>query len=334
MRSTQPIGGFFELEIPRPTNPFRKDAIALATGRSCLQAILKYQQPARCFVPHYTCNATLAPFLELGIELVFYELDSSLCPQKTPRLNDGELFLLTNYWGLQRALAASLSRRYRDRLVVDDTHDFFSSGHYPESWSFTSARKYFGIPDGAFLQPPIHVRPADVVPEDTETFQAISLQHLMNRKRGLQSQAFHEYQDYEKSLPTSLCRMSNYSRLMLSLIDMKSAKRKRQQNFAMLAESLNESNRITLSPAADSSPFVYPYLPQEPIAKRLFHEERIFVPTLWPDVIQRDSLTCSVALDYAHNLIPLPVDHRYGAAEMNRMIDVTKKLQIGEECIS
>ena len=62
------------------------------------------------------------------------------------------------------------------------------------------------------------------------------------------------------------------------------------------------------------------------MAKGEYHREQIFVPTYWPDVLQRRGVGCEVSLNFAKNLIPFPIDHRYGAVEMQRIVDVTNRL--------
>ncbi|MGI9517089.1 MAG: hypothetical protein ACR2NP_08595, partial [Pirellulaceae bacterium] len=326
-REPKPIGGFFELEIPPVHEPVHDNAIALSTGRSCLLAALEYQRPRSCYVPHYTCDATLLPFWQLGIETPFYELDSQLRPVKTPELAEDECFLITNYWGLQRELASTYSEQFGSRLIVDDTHDYYSFGHYPKSWSFTSARKYFGVPDGAFLYIPAGVEHDQVVGDNVNSFQSISLEHSVNRLLGRQEQAFVQYQAYEKSLPCALDRISDYSWAILSSLDLTATSARRRANFDWLAEQLGTINALEIDSSGELTPFVYPLLPRTPMGKKSFHEQRIFVPTLWPDVLQRPNVTCKAAIEYTQNLIPLPVDHRYGEEDMQRIVDVTLSVE-------
>lgn len=324
---SDPIGGFFEIEIPPIVNPVHPEAIALSTGRSCLCAVLQYANPKRCFVPHFTCDATLDPFKTFNVEIQFYELDSSLRPVGLTANEDSDFLLLTNYWGLQRNLMAEYSESWGSRLIVDDTHDFHSYHRYPKSWSFTSARKYFGVPDGAFLYVPDEVEKQNVVSPSTERFSEISLQHSVHRNQGHQAQAFGEYQAYEKSLPCELLRISKYAESILSHLDLESAFHRRRQNFNFLAEALNDSNSLRMNFESASFPFVYPYLPTTPIPRKGYHDQQIFVPTLWPDVLTRGNVTCQTAVQLTENLIPIPIDHRYSSMDMQRIVEVTRTLE-------
>ena len=322
----KPIGGFFELELSHGALPHHAGALALSTGRSCLCAILDFEKPKRCFMPHFTCNATLDPFLQRGIQLEFYGLAADFSPSSLPELEEGDCFLFTNYWGIQRELASVLSERYGSRLIVDDTHDFHAQARYPKSWSFTSARKYFGVPDGAFLYLPVGTEELEVLPEETPAFEDISTLHSARRSLGRQAEAFAAYQAYEKSLPCELLRISSYSSAVLASLDIDAAFAKRRANFDFLARALGPHNTLDLPDSPELTPFAYPFLPSNPVDKTNYYREQIFVPTYWPDVTARDGVDCEVALRCTKELIPFPIDHRYGQAEMQRMIDVTHRI--------
>src|SRR5690606_31516894 len=160
--------------------------------------------PTLVHVPFHTCDATLEPFKRMGVETKFYGLKEDLEPASLPDLQAGEYFLWTNYYGLCGPLTERLKLHYGDRLILDDTHDFFHGAH-PGHWSFTSARKYFGVPDGAYLFPP------DPIEVDAPRNMEISLDHGMLRAMGLQAEAFAAYQRYEASLPCSVQRISTVS---------------------------------------------------------------------------------------------------------------------------
>lgn len=332
MATETTIGGFFELELPDVQLSIHQDAIALSTGRSCLEAILRYMKPKRCFLPHYTCQATIDPFEKLGIDVVFYGITDrfeTCLPREISGLrnNRNEMLLVTNHWGLQRDRMRELAGEYGDQLMVDNTHDFFFDG-LKESWSFTSARKYFGIPDGAFLFVPETHDDATVVPESVARFSNISLQHSIGRMLGDQAFAFKAYQEYEGKFECRIERISKYSAMVLSLIDFELVAQTRRQNFALLEKELANRNDLELSCTKDSIPFVYPFLPQCHLAKEELYKKNIFPPVYWPDILSRKNVTCANTINFCHELIPLPIDHRYGESEMNRIIEVLNELEV------
>jgi hypothetical protein len=65
----------------------------------------------------------------------------------------------------------------------------------------------------------------------------------------------------------------------------------------------------------------YPFLPPAAVNRRTLVEAGLFVPALWPDVSARDGARFDWERDIAARLLPLPVDHRYTAADMEMMAD-------------
>jgi len=325
-RKETPLGGFFELELPLGEHYIHKDAIALSTGRSCLCAILNYLRPKRCLLPFYSCDAVVDPFRKFGVDVEFYEITDTMAPARYPELGPDDCLLYVNYFGLKRDEAERLLPLYGARLIIDDTHDFFFEGGYRNAWSFTSARKYFGVPDGAYLSIPQGVKAADVVPEETPVFVDISLQHGLKRLLGRQQEAFELFQEYEARLPCELYRISKYSRCILSHIDFAQARTTRRKNFETLAKALDGMNCLNATLPDQAIPFAYPFLPAHAIERKRFFERKIYIPTLWPELLQTDVSGFLVSRRLAKDLLPLPVDHRYGTSDMMRVISATNEI--------
>ena len=306
------IGGFFELEpVSGDGADMHASALALHNGRACLMVMLSDLSPRRVWVPHYTCDATLQPFRETGCDMRFYAIGDRFEPLDIPPLQEGEYLLYTNYFGLCERAIDDLKAKLGDRLLVDDTHAFFR-GRREGLWSFTSARKYFGVPDGAYLYAP---KPLALTPQ---AFEAISTEHLRLRQEGRQAEAFAAYQRYERSLDTRVFGISDFSRERLSHIDYAAVAAARRHNFMHLDQALSASNRLKL-PLEASVPFCYPYLPVAPVAHARLYERGIYPPKLWADMLERDVPAWEREL--AETLLPLPVDHRYGTDAMDAIVD-------------
>lgn len=305
------IGGFFELEPEGAgQSEIHASARAMHTGRACLMVMLSVLSPRRVFVPHYTCDATLEPFREQQVETVFYAVDSNLLPIGLPALQDGEYLLYTNYFGLCEKQAEQLASRFGAQLLVDDTHAFFR-GRREGLWSFTSARKYFGVPDGAYLYAPV------LLPGKPPAFEDISLLHLQLRREGRQAEAFAAFQQYERSLDTRVFGISTYSCQRLSWVDYPAVAEVRRHNYKYLHRALASTNRLNFA-LEESVPFCYPYLPRIPIPHQQLYGQQIYPPKLWADVLNRYAPAWEQEL--VETLLPLPVDHRYGDDTMQTIL--------------
>lgn len=311
--NTHHIGGFFELE---PMGSIRQNvhasATPLHTGRACISLFLKLAKPQHVYTPHYTCDSSLTPFISNDISTTPYEIDDTLFPIYLPRLNKNEFFYYINYFGLCDENIRRLNERYGKQLIVDDTHAFFK-GKRDGLWSFTSARKHFGIPDGAYLYSPIPIG------DNFETFNKASVKHLILRKNGKQSTAFSLYQAYEKSLDTSIYSISRTSQKILSSVNLEECANTRKTNFEILHQYLFSTNALNISFMLQHCvPYCYPYLPSIDITHKQLHSKNIYAPKLWTDVEIRGAPQWECSL--SRHLLPLPIDHRYGANCMQRII--------------
>jgi hypothetical protein len=312
------IGGFFELELPHGGGRPHPRALALSTGRACLMVTLRNLRPRRVHVPFYTCDATLAPFAHLGIETRSYALEETLFPTDLPALGTDEYLLWTDYFGICAGHTQRLKELLGEHLLIDDTHNFFREGHQGH-WSFTSARKYFGVPDGAFLYAP---RPVSL---DATQFTGISLTHGLLSRLGRFDEAFAAYQTYERSLDCSVHRISEVSEGLLRGVDMAQVAVARHENFTFLHAALGPHNQLRLN-NAEQVPFCYPYLPPTLVERSVLHARGFFIPCLWPEVDRRTETGFDFERRFSVQLLPLPVDHRYTPVDLSRLVEYLLEL--------
>jgi hypothetical protein len=313
----KPIGGFFELELPHAGADPHPNAIALSTGRACLMVMLEHLKPGLVHVPFHTCDATLEPFRRSGIDTRFYAIKEDLSPASLPELAPGEYFLWTDYYGVCGGITERLKRHYGDRLLIDDTHAFYRGGHAGH-WSFTSARKYFGVPDGAYLFAPVPVK------VDAARMEAISLEHGLLRLAGRQEEAYRAYVAYERSLTSDVNRISRVSEGLLRGVDHRGVQVARRRNFDYLHAELGALNTLRMDIDAKAVPFCYPYLPVVPVDRPAMYARELFAPRLWPDALERDVPGYAFEKRLSTELLPLPIDHRYSSDDLRRFVEHLK----------
>lgn len=105
------IGGYFSLELTQGGS-YHSNAIALNTGRNCLEFILRCRGYRKVFIPYYTCEAVMEPFHKLGVSFVFYHIDKHLEIADNISLSEDEAVLYTNYFGLKQTYVERLARQY------------------------------------------------------------------------------------------------------------------------------------------------------------------------------------------------------------------------------
>lgn len=322
----KPIGGYIEWELPHIGHSYHPAALALSTGRAALRLALKVLQPVKCYLPFYTCDSLIDPVLAQGIPFEFYELDHRLDPGNLPVLKQKEYFILVNYYGLRTATVEKLAANYGKQLIIDATHDFFNN-RYHGHWAFTSARKYFGVPDGAYLYKPDEVTFSEEFPR----FTGASVHHLFNRRFGDPELAYRQYLEYEESLDTEVRAVSEVSEKWLNTIDYAMVIDRRRENFYWLHEQLRPYNTLPIEFSDQDVPFRYPFLPEKPIAKAALMEAKLFIPSFWSDVPAREIPGYDWEKKLANELLPLPNDHRYRPSDLKRLTDfIIKNIQGNE----
>lgn len=317
----KPIGGFFELETrlsPRRT-PVAPGALALSTGRACLALLLQHLRPRRVWLPFHCCGIVSQVARRFVPEPIVYAIDERFEIATPIDPAPGDLLIYLNYFGLKGAYARGLAARWQDRLVVDQSQAFFE-GPVDGAWSFNSARKFFGVPDGAFCHGPALPETGPIPPADG----AIRLGHLLSRLAGRQEKAFGEFQAYEASIPDQILAISRFSREWLSRIDLADAAARRRDNFRFLETALGNRNRAGLTLEGDAVPFAYPLLPPAPLDRGILQRQGIFVPTLWPEVATSRESRFSWERRAARNLLPLPLDHRCDREDLRRVVEVVR----------
>src|SRR5690554_1550706 len=143
------IGGFFGLEL-RKGEEFHKDALKLNTGRNAFEYIIIAKEYSKAYIPYYTCESILEPLKKHTIQYEFYGIDNDFYPIfDFNRVKRDECFLYTDYFGINKRKVKGIIKMCPN-LIVDNSQAFFAKP-FPGIDTFYSPRKYFGVPDGAYL---------------------------------------------------------------------------------------------------------------------------------------------------------------------------------------
>lgn len=313
----EPIGGYFELELSKGVH-YHKEAVKLNTARNCFEYVLRVHHYSKVFIPYYTCEVMLEPIKKLGINYEFYHINELLEPVSFPKLSRTEAFLYTNYFGLKQGCVKLLAKKYGNHLIVDNAQAFFARPIEGID-TFYSARKFFGVADGAYLYTDRQL--------EMDLDYDVSCDRMSHLLKRIDLGAEVGYQDF-RNHDDSLCNqdiklMSKLTETILSGIDYESVKRQRRENYVFLDNSLTDSNLIHLDLEADSVPMVFPYLTNDVLLKQRLIENKVFVATYWPNV-RGWTTEEMLERDLTERLLPLPIDQRCGADEMKEITKIIK----------
>ncbi|QEM10969.1 hypothetical protein [Mucilaginibacter rubeus] len=315
--AVKPIGGYLELELPKG-NEYYPDLVHLNTGRNALEYILLQKKYHKIYIPYFTCDVILEPIVKLDIQYQFYHVDKQLDPIIDFEIESDASFLYTNYFGIKLEKIVELSHKIKN-LIVDNSQAFFSEP-LPGVDTFYSCRKFFGVPDGAYLS--IKRKLAKKFPVDNSTHR---FSHLIKSiDSGIES-GYSDYVNNNKDLENNEIRsMSLLTRKMLSSINYNECVFVRQRNFNFLHKHLAEYNLLKFDATDEHTvPMVYPFLTNDKHLKVHLIQKRIYVATYWPNVFKWTKKNTTENF-LAQCLVPLPIDQRYDLQDMFNMLNILR----------
>jgi len=315
------IGGYFELEL-RDGKEYHPDAIHLNTGSNAFEAVLRERKVAKVFLPYYSCDALLRPLNQLAIKYEFYSIDENLEPIfDYSSINENEAFLAINYFGLKDKLLKKLGDMVPN-LIVDNAQSFFSPPIHGID-TFYSVRKFFGVPDGAYLYT---ITPLDNDLETDISFARVD--HLLRRIENGPDDGYSYFKENEAKLRhTQVRKMSNLTNRLLMNIDYEEVARRRRDNFQILHDALASYNQFTPHWDGVQVPMVYPFLSRWSGMREKLIEQKIYIAQYWKNVFEFADAS-SLEYHLAKDLLPLPIDQRYKSNDMKTIIDqITRIIQ-------
>lgn len=311
---SNPIGGFFELELSVGEH-FHPTALRLNTARNCFAYILQNRKPKKIHIPYYGCDVMLDVINKLDIETIFYDIDDNLDPVEDVELEDDELYLYVNYFGLKTSTSKRLAGLYKNNLILDNAQAFFEKP-IPEIDTVYSPRKFFGVPDGGYVYTSTQ---SDSGMESDKSWSRGS--HLLKRIDEGPQNAYEDYRSAEEELKNKpILRMSHLTEKILESIDYINAKKKRINNYLYLESILKDTNEIKIPLTGDAVPMVYPYKTTDNTLRARLITNEIFVATYWPDIpVNIETIR---ARETARDIIPLPIDQRYDINDLKRIGEI------------
>jgi hypothetical protein len=306
----KPIGGYPELGLNN-FNGYHNEALHLNTGRNCLEYILRANGYKKIYLPFYICEVILEPINKLDIEFDYYQIDANLDPVFASTLKEDEVLLYVNYFGVKKKTVEKLAGEFKN-LIIDNTHDFFGSPLNGID-TFYSVRKFFGVPDGAYLYTKNIL--SDTFEQD---FSYNRMEHLLYQIDKGTEEGYQLFRKNELLLNRQPIRkMSQLTKALLGNINFEKVKEQRRDNFLLLHEKLGDINEFKIEPDDIDSPFVYPFLCEKgKEIKERAADKKIYLDTYWDSVLKKVNRN-SIEARLSNDLLPLPVSQMYSYMEID-----------------
>lgn len=303
------IGGYIEIDT-YTGEMLHDEGIKLNCGRNALAYIIKAKNIKKLWMPKFMCDSCDKVLSDNQVDVEYYSIGLDFKP--IIKEWDGWLYVVNFYGQLSNEYLTSLG----DRIIVDNAQAYFQEPISGVDTLYT-CRKFFGVADGAILYTNKFIE----VEEQDESFERMHF--LLGRYERSASEFYAEYVEnnhFFRNEPIKM--MSKLTENLLHGIDYKSVAKRRQENFEFLNTEFSGINELKMKSVYGA--FMYPLLVQNgAVLRRKLQKEKIYIPTLWPNVLEKcpeDSLE----YHYAADILPIPVDQRYGIEDMKYLMGVIK----------
>lgn len=304
----QEIGGYIELDQYRG-NMLYEDALKLNCGRNALEYLIRTKNIKKMYIPKFMCNSNDEVLKKMNIECYYFSIDTCFKPLIKKREDDEWLYLVNYYGQLSNEYIKSLGKN----IIVDNAQAYFQEPIKGYDTVY-ACRKFFGVPDGAIVYTDGLLNGL----ERDESYKRMNF--LLGRYERTASEFYNEYvENNESFFGEELKLMSKLTENLLHALDYDFIKEKRTENFLFLQKSFEKINKLHL--VLPQGAFMYPlYIDNGAEIRKKLQKKNIFIPTLWPDVFN----ICDekeLEYDLANNILPIPVDQRYGISEMKYIVE-------------
>src|SRR5665648_562646 len=187
------IGGYFGLEQLIKKELY-SNLISLNTARNALLYLIKAKKINKIFIPYYLCNSVSDVLISNKIDFEYYNIDAMFNPIFEKELKENEYLYIVNYFGqINNKKISSLKHKHR-RIIIDNTQAFFQT---PLDGIDTiySCRKFFGVPDGAYLSTDKRLSEELEIDISRER-----MTHILGRYEGVASDYYSHFRKNDTSL--------------------------------------------------------------------------------------------------------------------------------------
>lgn len=311
------IGGYIELD--NYTLPMlHDDAIALNCGRNALAYIIRAKKIKKIYIPKFLCASVPNVCKKEGIKIEYYSIDEKFLPRDLIVAEDAWLYIVNYYGQINNEMIELLKNQY-NRIIVDNSQAYFQMPVCGVDTLYT-CRKYFGVPDGAFLYTDKEIEELLKLDQSYER-----MGYLLGRYERTANEFYSDYVAANRMFADEpIKKMSKLTRNLLHGIDYQVVADTRTQNFEYLRAGLDHINKLSVQ--STKGAFMYPlYVDNGPELRLRLQEKKIYIPTLWPDVFDVCQAN-ELEYDMAKNILPLPIDQRYSILDMAYLVETLMEI--------
>lgn len=333
------IGGEFDIDISCVANTVSFANRSLySSGRAALYNILKHIEEkgtrTTLMLPDYLCESILDAVREFDFKILFYSLNKDLSIDEhdfNSKYVHSSAVLLINYFGCMDCKNQIAYIRDKDSnalIIQDNVQGFYAMYQNTDAdYYFTSFRKSFAVPDGAWA-----ISASSELPQvkDKNTFAEYKiaagiLKHL-STNGGIEDQQyldlFSRGENYINDNYTST--ISNLTLNLMPAFDISAIAEIRKKNSAYIIKGLKKLGiEPIVKPSEDQVPLFVPLrIENRNEVRSALFAENIFCPVHWP---MPHGYDLARGKELAHMELSLIIDQRYDENDMARILKVLEK---------
>ena len=330
--SVREIGSeFWDVPTAKIKNSvFGADLSWYLSGRSALSAIIediaRAKKIRRVLLPSWCCESMIAPFVDVGADIMFYGVLLSDCKIAIdyPQNTEADVVVVMDYFGYS---IDAFIPNYDSVIIRDITHSVFSREYNDADYYFGSLRKWAGFYTGGFARKQNGNLPKATVAD--ERYISLRKRAMSMKKEYIECRS--DVKDYLDvfSQAESLLDKTHYV-FAADADDVKRAeyfdvdyiKRKRRDNAQALLSRLGELSLFALNDG-DCPLFVPIALSNRDEVRAELISHSVYCPCHW-GLSELHALSRAEKRIYECEL-SLVCDHRYGINDMNRICDIVER---------
>jgi hypothetical protein len=313
------IGSFIELQLPKG-NEYYSGNINIARLNSGRAAIYHAYRLLGCevlWIPYYQCITVREFLFRKGVKMQFYNIDENFNPVNLkPKSSDA--VLLVNYYGVMSVKRMNeLANGYRN-VIIDNSQAFFSEP-LKNVMNVYSARKFLGVPDGAYV---VGSNAERFISEYRQGHSSDTSSFLLQRiEYGCEGDVYRQKMVNDHRLDKEdIMKMSDLTRGILDGTEYEPIKIIRRKNYDIACDLFNGVNSLDPTRYYDDScvPMVYPLVVEDDMLMDKLLKAKHFQGHWW-SYIMNEMPDKSFEYWLSRYIIPITIDQRYGRRELEHI---------------
>lgn len=319
------IGSFIEMQFSKGKELFQgeKNIARLNSGRAAIWHAFRVLGCDAIWLPYYQCETVREFLYRKNTKVKFYHIDQTFRPiDLAPERK--EAVLLVNYYGIMSYHRMEALANNYDNVIIDNSQALFSDP-VDGCMNVYSARKFTGVPDGAYV---IGCGAENYVDEYVQCYSSDTSLFLLQRiEYGCEGKAYRTRTVNEHRIDTEdIMKMSKLTRTILDGTDYEMIKNKRRENFAYASELFKEMNQIhpEFFYEDDCIPMVYPLVIEDDGLLQKLLDAKHFQGHWWGyllDELDEDRFEYWIS----RYISPITIDQRYGKEEIKAIHEIVNK---------